>query len=98
MRVVLSEQAESDLEGIGDAVAVDSPRRAISFVAELREKCESLAATPSAFPVIARYKRLAIRRRVHGNYLIFYRIGRDSVIVLRVLHGAMNYEELLFPK
>jgi toxin ParE1/3/4 len=96
MRVVLSEQAESDLERIGDAIAVDSPHRAISFVVELRDKCESLLETPKAFPVIARYSRMAIRRRVHGNYLIFYRIGRDAVVVLRVLHGAMNYEELLF--
>jgi len=96
MRVVLSEPAEADLERIGDAIASDSPRRAVSFIAELREKCVSLAATPKAFPVIGRYQRVAIRRRVHGNYLIFYRAGRDEVIVLRILHGAMNYEELLF--
>ncbi len=96
MKVVLTERAETDLERIGDAIAVDSPRRAVSFIVELREKCISLAASPKAFPVISRYSRVAIRRRVHGNYLIFYRLGRDSVIVLRILHGATNYEELLF--
>jgi toxin ParE1/3/4 len=96
MKVILSEHAESDLEQIGDAIAADSPRRAVSYIAELREKCESLAGMPKAFPIIARYRRRAIRRRVHGNYLIFYRIGRDAVVVLRILHGAMNYEELLF--
>ncbi len=78
MKVVLTEQAQSDLERIGDAIAGDSPRRAVTFVAELREKCATLATTPKAFPVIARYRRMAIRRRVHGNYLIFYRLGRDA--------------------
>ncbi len=96
MKVILTDEAEVDLERIGDAIAGESPRRAVTFVAEIREKCESLAATPKLFPVIRRYSRVAIRRRVHGNYLIFYRIARNVVVVLRILHGAMNYEEVLF--
>jgi ParE toxin of type II toxin-antitoxin system, parDE len=32
-----------------------------------------------------------------GNYLIFYRIGLDHVEVLHVLHGAQDYEAILFP-
>jgi plasmid stabilization system protein ParE len=31
------------------------------------------------------------------QYLIFYQIEADRVEILRVLHGAMNYESLLFP-
>ncbi len=96
MRVILTDEAEVDLERIGDAIAGDSPPRAVIFVAELRKKCESIGATPRLYPVIRRYSRVALRRRVHGNYLIFYRIGRNVVTVLRILHGAMNYEELLF--
>jgi toxin ParE1/3/4 len=30
--------------------------------------------------------------------LNFYRIGDDSIDVLHVLHGAMDYEPLLFPE
>jgi plasmid stabilization system protein ParE len=95
MKGVLTEQAELDLERIGDAIAHESPRRAVSFVAELKEKCGSLGATPKAFPVIGRYRRVVIRRRVHGDYLIFYRLGRHALVVLRIFHGATNYEELL---
>jgi len=29
---------------------------------------------------------------------IFYRIGRETVDVIHVLHGAMDYEPLLFPE
>ena len=95
MKVILTDLAEADLERIGDAVAKDSPRRAVSYIAELRETCEALAATPKAFPVVGRYAHVAIRRRVHGNYLIFYRLRREAVFVLRILHGAMDYENLL---
>ena len=42
-----------------------------------------------------RYERHRIRHRVHGNYLIFYRVEVETVIVIHVLHGAMDYGELL---
>ncbi|WP_202314807.1 type II toxin-antitoxin system RelE/ParE family toxin [Mesorhizobium sp. L-8-10] len=38
------------------------------------------------------------RRRVHGNYLIFYRASGENVEILHVLHGAMDYERILFPE
>lgn len=34
----------------------------------------------------------------HHHYLIFYRIQADTVQVLHVLHGAMDYERILFPE
>lgn len=56
MIVVIAQGAESDLERIGDGIAKDSPQRAISFVRELRERCESLADMLKAFPFVPRYK------------------------------------------
>jgi plasmid stabilization system protein ParE len=70
MIVELSDEAESDLEQIADYIAKDSPRRALSFVQELRGKCEALAATPKGFPLVPRYEQHGIRRRVHGSYLL----------------------------
>ena len=40
---------------------------------------------------------MAIRRRPAGDYLIFYRIEDDQIEVLHVLHGARDYEAILFP-
>jgi plasmid stabilization system protein ParE len=96
--VVVTEEAESDLEQIGDTIAVDSPQRARSFMRELRGRCEGLAEFPKVYPLVPRYEDSGVRRRVHGNYLIFYRIGVESIDVLHVLHGAMDYEPLLFPE
>ncbi|KGE52138.1 type II toxin-antitoxin system RelE/ParE family toxin [Xanthomonas axonopodis pv. vasculorum] len=96
MIVQLSAEAEGDLERIGDYIAQDNPHRALTFVRELREKCMELASTPQAFPLVPRYERFSIRRRVHGSYLIFYRAEADQVVIVHVLHGAMDYAPLLF--
>jgi plasmid stabilization system protein ParE len=98
MIVVIADEAEADLERIGDVIANASPARAISFVSELRQCCEGLSDMPERFRLVPRYERGGIRRRVHGNYLIFYRVGIETIDVLHVLHGAMDYERLLFPE
>ena len=35
------------------------------------------------------------RKRVHGRYLILYRIRKTEVEVLRVVHSARNWAALL---
>jgi toxin ParE1/3/4 len=95
--VVLTAEAEADLESIGDYIAANNPDRAVTFVRDLRDQCEGLAEMATAFSLVPRYENHGIRRRVFANYLIFYRIDGDRVSVLHVLHGAMDYASLLFP-
>lgn len=97
MIVYISAEAEHDLETTGDYIARDNPVRAISFLQELREQCVDLADMPQRFPLVPRYESAGVRRRGHGNYLIFYRVEADNVVVLHVLHGAQDYGTLLFP-
>jgi len=52
---------------------------------------------PEAFPLVPRYARQGIRRYLHRNYLVFYHIEADRVVIIRVLHGARDYESVLFP-
>jgi plasmid stabilization system protein ParE len=98
VRVVLSAAAEADLEEIGDWIAQDNPRRASSFIYELRQCCSGLAEHPLRFELVGRFASRGIRRRVHGNYLIFYLPDETEITVLRVLHGARDFEPLLFPE
>lgn len=97
MIVFVSREAESDLEAIGDYIAKNNPSRAAAFVRELREQCEGLTDMPRAFPLVPRYEDHGIRRRVYGNYLIFYQVEVERIVVLYVLHGAMDYAAILFP-
>jgi toxin ParE1/3/4 len=95
--VVVTAEAESDLEGIATYISEQSVEIALRFVQELREKCESLADAPRGYPLVPRHEHLGIRRRPFGNYLIFYRVRPDVIEVVHVLHGARDYEPLLFP-
>ncbi len=97
MRVVFTAAAEADLETIADWIAQDNPRRALTFVSELRETCEALADAPFGYPFVPRYEGTGTRRQPHRNYLIFYRTTDRTIEVLHVLHGARDYEFLLFP-
>lgn len=56
----------------------------------------SVTTSPS-FPLVPRYEHTGVRRRPHGDYLIFYRVGADTVDILHILNGAQNYEAILFP-
>lgn len=97
MKVVFTDEAREDLKRIGDYIAQDNPSRARSFVAELVEKARQIGAAPQGFAVVPRYAHMNVRRRVHGSYLIFYRADEDRVSILHILHGAQDYEALLFP-
>lgn len=96
MILEFSNEAENDLEQIADYIAADNPRRALSFVWELRSKCVDLIDSPNGFALVPRYEHHGIRRRVHGNYLIFYRVETAKVVIVHVLHGATDYGAILF--
>lgn len=95
MIVQISAEAERDIEAIGDYIARDSPRRALTFLRELRGKCLGLADMPERFPLVPRYEAAGVRHRVHGNYLIFYRVEPEKVVILHILHGARDYDAVL---
>jgi plasmid stabilization system protein ParE len=97
MIVEITTEAEADIEAIGDYIARDNPVRAASFVRELYRRCLEIAEMPKAWPVVPRYDHHGIRRRVHGRYLIFYRIGENQITILHILNGAQDVEAILFP-
>ncbi len=97
MSVRLSDAAEVDLEEIGDFIAVDSPRRANSFVLELLDQCASLADYPARHPVIGARHELELRRYAYKGYLIVYVVSDDGIEILRIVHGARDFDRLLFP-
>lgn len=97
MKVVLAAEAQTDLEQIADHIAADSPARAVIFLNDLRRCCEQLISTPHAFPLVPRYERLGVRRRVYQRYVIFYRVTGERIDVLHIMHGRRDLDALLFP-
>lgn len=96
MNVVFTSKAEADLVAIGDFIAAHNPARAATFLAELVAKCEELADIPLAFPLLASHRDKHIRRRVHGHYLILYRMSGERVVILHVVCASLDMNRLLF--
>ena len=97
MKVVLTGAAYDDLLRIGQFIKRDSPARATTFVAELHARCRRVGTMPKAFPLVPGHEDEGIRRRPYRDYLIFYRVGPSAVEILHILHGAQDYDAVLFP-
>ncbi len=62
------------------------------------DQCYFLADLPRRYPLVPRYEHHRLRRCPYRGYLIFYRVRDDAIEIVRVLHGASDYESLLFPE
>jgi toxin ParE1/3/4 len=92
--VEFSRQAQKDLEAIGDWIAQENPGRAYQFVRELRVDCVSLSDFPERYTIFKTTDIGDVRRKPHGNYLIFYVVDKSVVSITRILHGAQDYADL----
>ena len=93
MRVELSRFVESDLEAIAGFIAEDNPRRAVTFIQEIRQKVHFIAEHPYAFrlrPEIGEEARIA----VHGRYVILFRVSADRVRIERIVYGGRDLVHL----
>ena len=89
MRLEFQPQAERDIEEIGDYIAQDNPRRAVSFLRELHAQCRKIMVAPQAYrsrPELGK----GIRSCTYGNYVIVFTEDGQLLRIIRVLHGAMD--------
>jgi len=89
VKLVVSPAAQADLMDIAAFIAQDNPKRALSFVDELEDRCALLASAPgigTARPELGD----GICMLPHGRYLIFYRQAGAALRVERILHSARD--------
>lgn len=89
MGLLFSPLAAIDLEEIGDHIARDNPHRAWTFIRSLRDQCTKISRAPLAYRARPELGD-GIRCCAHGNYVILYRPEASGVLIIRVLHGAMD--------
>jgi len=97
MRLELARFIESDLAAIGDYIAADNPRRALSFIQEIREQFAKIGQHPLIFqlrPEIGQDVRLA----AWGHYVILFHVVGETVRIERVAHGSRNLAALFKPE
>jgi toxin ParE1/3/4 len=89
MEIRFTPLASSDLEAIGDYIGQDKPARAYSFVLEIRNQCRKIASAPMTYKCRPEFGE-SIRSCAFGKYVIFYKAEDDGVLIIRILHGAMD--------
>ena len=93
MKVIITEQAASDLVTIGEYLMQHSPGATMRLMKTFRKKFNLLA----TFPMLGRARDdvlLGARCLVVKEYLIFYQPGDSIVEILRVRHSAQEQQDL----
>lgn len=87
-------EAEADLATIADRIADDSPMAALRWQEAMLTCCRNLGDMPGmgvARPAV----RPDLRMFPCGKYLILYREAAGGVEIVRVIHGARDWQALL---
>ena len=92
--VIRSSAADQDLVEIWRYVARDNSDAADQLLRRCDARIESLRVNPELGERVEPSK-VGLRRVVEGNYLIFYQIRDDGLYIVRVLHAARRWEDLI---
>lgn len=65
------------------------------MTSKLYDACIGLRDFPEGFPIIQRFERFKLRKRIAGPYLIMFRTGGSEIMIIRLVHGATDYNRLL---
>ena len=89
MQLELSPFIESDLDEIAAYIAQDNPRRAVTFIQEIRVKFRDIQRSPTLYqlrPDIGEDARMA----TVGRYAILFWITEHAVRIERVVYGGRD--------
>lgn len=93
MQIQWTEVAAGDLESIASFIKVDDPGAALRQVPQIMDVVENLLAH---HPALGRPGRVPGTRELiiaGTSYIVAYRVRRNQIQVLRVLHGARKWPE-----
>ena len=95
LNLVYRHAALADLDAIYAYIEPDNPRRAASFVQDIRDRCRALC----AYPKLGRVRDdLGAGIRILpmlGRIVVAYRVTSSAILVTRVFSGGQDYEAVL---
>ena len=99
--VEVSPFAQDDLNEIIEYYSSLSQNYVESTISEFEENVMSLKQHPRSGRIIPELERQGItqyRELIQGYYRIIYKISKDKIIVLTVIDGRRNFEEIIIEK
>lgn len=89
----LTPQAEADITAIVLYIAEDNPPAAVRWYEDILRHCRNLGEAPE-LGVARRDVRPDLRTFPAGNYMILYRMIAEGAEIVRVVHGARQWQKL----
>ena len=99
--VLWTKTAEQDLGAIIDYIARDSHERALDILDTIRTTASSLASLPDRGRIVPELKVHGIstyRELVISPWRLIFRTEEKSVIILTVIDGRRNLEDILLDR
>ena len=90
MKIEWTEPAISDLESIKDYIAKDSEYYATRFVEKIMQAVENLEKFPEVGRKVPEAEEVNIRELLFHNYRILYRVERERILILSVIHRSRD--------
>ncbi len=82
--------ARDDLRDIVEYIATDSPTYGASTAERVLEAVDRLRRYPRLGRVVPEYDDASIRELIVGNYRVVYRLRRQRVGIVAVVHGTRD--------
>lgn len=91
MKIIIRDEAASDLDEIQNWIEKDSPAAAVQMVRRIRAKI-NLVLTPGMAEIGRPGREDGTRELIEGPYIVVYEIDaeHEEIIVLAVFHGAQD--------
>jgi addiction module RelE/StbE family toxin len=88
MRIDWTEPALKDIEDINDFVSRDSEYYARKLIGNIFDSVEKLADFPRIGHKVFEIEEDEVREIFCHPYRIFYRVEKDCILILSIIHGA----------
>jgi len=89
-KLIWTEPAVDDLQGIFDFISKDSEYYARIFIGKIMETTEKLIEYPEIGRMVPEYNRTDIRELIFQNYRIIYKLEKNRILILTVIHGKRD--------
>jgi toxin ParE1/3/4 len=89
-RVGWSRRALSDLEGIAEYIAADSPTYARNVIKKILSQTRMLAQFPRSGRIVPEYDHENVRELIVYSYRIIYQLQENEVVIAAVVHGRRS--------
>ena len=88
LRIVFRPAAKQEFDDAADRYNEQRPGLGEEFIVEIDQAVAKAAANPEHYPIVFGEVRRAVARRF--PYSVYFRVRRNTMVVLSVFHGRRN--------